>query len=57
MLSYDVDYKQRVRPGDGFELFFDVKHGDDGAETPGELLYVAMTVGNETAQILPLPHP
>ncbi len=47
VLSYDVDYKQRVRPGDGFELFFDVKHGDDGAETPGELLYVAMTAGNE----------
>lgn len=47
VLSYDVDYKQRVRPGDGFELFFDVKHGDDGAETPGELLYVAMTAANE----------
>lgn len=47
VLSYDVDYKQRVRPGDGYEMFFDVKHGDDGAETPGELLYVAMTVGNE----------
>ena len=31
VLSYDVDYKQRVRPGDGFELFFDVKHGEDGA--------------------------
>jgi murein DD-endopeptidase MepM/ murein hydrolase activator NlpD len=47
VLSYDVDYKQRVRPGDGFEMFFDVKHADDGAETPGELLYVSMTVGNE----------
>jgi murein DD-endopeptidase MepM/ murein hydrolase activator NlpD len=47
VLSYDVDYKQRVRPGDGFELFFDVRHADDGSETPGELLYVAMTVGNE----------
>jgi murein DD-endopeptidase MepM/ murein hydrolase activator NlpD len=47
VLSYDVDYKQLVRPGDGFELFFDVKHGEDGTETPGELLYVAMTVGDE----------
>lgn len=47
VLSYDVDYKQRVRPGDGFEMFFDVKHADDGTETPGELLYVSMTVGNE----------
>ncbi len=47
VLSYDVDYKQKVRPGDGFEMFFDVKHADDGAETPGELLYVSMTVGGE----------
>ncbi|WP_170937346.1 MULTISPECIES: peptidoglycan DD-metalloendopeptidase family protein [Rhodomicrobium] len=48
VLSYDVDYKQKVRPGDSFELFFDVKQGEDGTETPGELLYAAMTVGNET---------
>jgi murein DD-endopeptidase MepM/ murein hydrolase activator NlpD len=48
VLSYDVDYKQIARPGDGFELFFDVKQGEDGSETPGELLYVAATVGNET---------
>ena len=47
ILSYDVDYKQKVRPGDGFELFFDVKPGEDGTEKPGELLYVAMTVGGE----------
>ena len=47
VLSYDVDYKQKVRPGDGFELFFDVKRAEDGAETPGELLYVAMTAANE----------
>jgi murein DD-endopeptidase MepM/ murein hydrolase activator NlpD len=45
--GYDVDYKQRVRPGDGFELFFDVKQGENGAEEPGELLYVSMTVGGE----------
>lgn len=47
VLSYDVDYKQKVRPGDAFELFFDVKQGEDGSETPGELLYAAMTVGGE----------
>jgi murein DD-endopeptidase MepM/ murein hydrolase activator NlpD len=47
VFSYDVDYKQKVRPGDGFELFFDVKHGEDAPEEPGELLYVGMTVGNE----------
>lgn len=46
--SYDVDYKQRVRPGDGFELFFDVADTEDGTEKPGELLYLGMTVGDET---------
>jgi len=46
--SYDVDYKQRVRPGDGFELFFDVEDTKDGTEKPGELLYLGMTVGEET---------
>lgn len=45
--SYDVDYKQKVRPGDGFELFFDVDQMDNNAEEPGELLYVSMTVANE----------
>jgi murein DD-endopeptidase MepM/ murein hydrolase activator NlpD len=48
ILTYDVDYKQRVRPGDSFELFFDVKQEDAGGEKAGELLYVAMTVGGVT---------
>jgi murein DD-endopeptidase MepM/ murein hydrolase activator NlpD len=47
VFSYDVDYKQKVRPGDGFELFFDVKQGEDAPEEPGELLYVGMTAGDE----------
>ncbi len=46
--GYDVDYQQRVKPGDGFELFFDATQGENGAEEPGELLYVSMTVGGET---------
>jgi len=41
--SYDVDFKQKVRPGDSFEAFFD---GDD--EEMGELLYTSMTVSGET---------
>jgi murein DD-endopeptidase MepM/ murein hydrolase activator NlpD len=45
ILSYDVDFKQRVRPGDTFELFFDVKQDETGAEKAGELLYASMTVG------------
>jgi murein DD-endopeptidase MepM/ murein hydrolase activator NlpD len=41
--SYDVDFKQKVHPGDTFEVFFD---GDD--DNLGELLYTSMTVGGET---------
>jgi len=45
--SYDVDFKQKVHPGDSFEVFFDSDDGnDDGAM--GELLYTSMTVGGET---------
>lgn len=45
ILTYDVDFKQRVRPGDSFELFFDVKADDAGGEKAGELLYASMNIG------------
>jgi len=41
--SYDVDFKQKVRSGDAFEVFFD---GDE--DDVGELLYTSMTVAGET---------
>ena len=44
--SYDVDFKQKARSGDTFEMFFDGE-GASGNE-PGELLYTSMTVGGET---------
>ncbi len=44
ILTYDVDFKQKVRPGDLFELFFDVKQDDAGSEKAGELLYAAMNI-------------
>jgi len=50
ILSYDVDFKQRVRPGDTFELFFDVKQDDAGAEKAGELLFASMTIGGENTR-------
>ncbi|WP_244500778.1 hypothetical protein [Methyloceanibacter marginalis] len=43
--SYDVDFKQKARSGDTFEVFFDAD-GSSGDEA-GELLYTAMTVGGE----------
>jgi murein DD-endopeptidase MepM/ murein hydrolase activator NlpD len=46
--SYDVDFKQRVRSGDGFELFYDAVQDETGAERPGELLFAAVTIGGET---------
>ena len=42
--SYDVDFKQKVRSGDTFEVFFD---GGSNNEDVGELLYTSMTVGGE----------
>lgn len=39
--SYDVDFKQKVKPGDTFEVFFDSGANDDDL---GELLYTSMTI-------------
>lgn len=44
--SYDVDFKQKVRSGDTFEIFFDGE-GTSGDQA-GELLYTSMTVAGET---------
>jgi murein DD-endopeptidase MepM/ murein hydrolase activator NlpD len=46
--SYDVDFKQHVRSGDGFELFYDGVQDETGADRAGELLYAAVTIGGET---------
>ncbi|HKJ73082.1 MAG TPA: peptidoglycan DD-metalloendopeptidase family protein, partial [Alphaproteobacteria bacterium] len=47
--SYDVDFKQTVRAGDSFEVFFDLEKSNDSRETePGEMLYTSMTVRGET---------
>jgi murein DD-endopeptidase MepM/ murein hydrolase activator NlpD len=42
--SYDVDFKQKVKPGDTFEMFFD-SAGDDEM---GELLYTSMTIDGKS---------
>ena len=43
-----MDFKQRVKAGDGFDLFYELVQDDNGAEKPGELLYAAVTIGGET---------
>jgi murein DD-endopeptidase MepM/ murein hydrolase activator NlpD len=42
--SYDVDFKQKVKAGDTFEMFFDGGNDDE----VGELLYTSMTIDGET---------
>jgi murein DD-endopeptidase MepM/ murein hydrolase activator NlpD len=41
--SYDVDFKQKVKAGDSFEMFFDGGAGDE----VGELLYTSMTIDGQ----------
>jgi murein DD-endopeptidase MepM/ murein hydrolase activator NlpD len=42
--SYDVDFKQKVKAGDTFEMFFDAGNDDE----VGELLYTSMTIDGQT---------
>ena len=42
--SYDVDFKQKVKAGDTFEIFFDGGNDDE----VGELLYTSMTIDGQT---------
>ena len=44
--SYDVDFKQRVKAGDSFDMFFD--GGNDEGEV-GELLYTSMSIDGRPA--------
>ena len=47
--AYETDFRQRVRAGDGFEFFFDVKDEDKGIDGGlGELLATSVTAGGET---------
>ena len=47
--AYETDFRQRVRAGDAFEFFFDVKDEDRGIDGGlGELLATAVTSAGET---------
>jgi murein DD-endopeptidase MepM/ murein hydrolase activator NlpD len=47
--AYETDFRQKVRAGDGFDNFFDVKDEDKGIEGGiGELLATAVTASGET---------
>ncbi len=45
---FDTDFKRRVGPGDGVNIFFDMQEDENGREDgPGELLYTSLIVGGE----------
>jgi murein DD-endopeptidase MepM/ murein hydrolase activator NlpD len=46
--SYDVDFKQKVNPGDTFDVFFDVPEDGKDRDEMGELLFTSMTVDSHT---------
>ena len=46
--SYDVDFKQKTKPGDSFEVFLDIPEGEDDRDGAGEVLYTSMTVDGAT---------
>ncbi len=47
--AYETDFRQRVRAGDGFDFFFDVKEEEKGAEgSLGDLLATSITSAGET---------
>lgn len=47
--AYETDFRQRVRAGDGFEFFFDIRDEDKGADgSLGELLATSITASGET---------
>ena len=55
--AYETDFRQRVRAGDGFEFFFDMKEDDKGIEgEPGRAAGDLRHVERRDAQVLPLPH-
>lgn len=44
----ETDFRQRLRPGDAVEFFFDMKADASPDAPPGELLYTAITSGGQT---------
>lgn len=48
--AYETDFRRRLRAGDAVEFFLDVKDENDPDNTPGELLYSAVTAGGETTR-------
>ncbi|MDX2202111.1 MAG: M23 family metallopeptidase [Hyphomicrobiaceae bacterium] len=49
--AYETDFRQRIRAGDGFEFFFDIRDEEKGADgSLGELLATSITAGGKTTK-------
>lgn len=46
--AYETDFRRRLRAGDTCEMFFDLKDEGGAEGPPGDLLYTAISTGNET---------
>jgi len=47
--AYDTDFSRGVRPGDGFEFFFDLQNNQKTIDArPSELLFTSLTAGGKT---------
>ena len=53
--AYETDFRQRVRAGDGFEFFFDVKEDEKGIEGRSASSCHLRHRQRRDAQVLPLP--
>lgn len=43
-----MDFKQKVKPGDGFDVFFDMPETADNRDEMGEVLFTSMTIDGQT---------
>jgi murein DD-endopeptidase MepM/ murein hydrolase activator NlpD len=52
MYSYDVDFQRKVQPGDSFEvLYAGEEEQQPGANSRSDVLFAALTVGDETKKL------
>jgi murein DD-endopeptidase MepM/ murein hydrolase activator NlpD len=46
--SYDVDYHQKVQPGDSFDVLYSADEDAPGGEARNDVLFATLTLGGET---------
>jgi murein DD-endopeptidase MepM/ murein hydrolase activator NlpD len=46
--SYDVDYHQKVQPGDSFDVLYSGDEDPSGGDAKSDVLFATLTIGGET---------